>query len=96
VTSKEAIMMPTLSIPLGPTLTAEQAERIYNQGQEAVVFALLELAKMLAEKSAAVSASASPTTPSGMKPPYEKPTAKSRRKRPGCKEGHPGSRRPPP
>ena len=88
--------MPTLSIPLGPTLTAEQAERIYNQGQEAVVFALLELAKMLAEKSVAVSASASPTTPSGMKPPYEKPTAKSRRKRPGCKEGHPGSRRPPP
>ena len=88
--------MPTLSIPLGPTLTAEQAERIYKQGQEAVVFALLELAKMLAEKSATVSANASPTTPSGMKPPYEKPTVKSRRKRPGCKEGHPGSRRPPP
>lgn len=93
---KGVIVMPMLSIPLGPTLTAEQAEKIYKQGQEAVVFALLELAKMLAEKSATVSANASPATPSGMKPPYEKATVKSRRKRPGCKVGHPGSRRPPP
>ena len=88
--------MPTLSIPLGPSLTAEQAERIYKQGREAVVFALLELAKMLAEQSATVSRNASPTTPSGMKPPYEKPPVKSRRKQPGRKDGHPGSRRPPP
>jgi transposase len=51
---------------------------------------------MLAEQSATVSANASPTTPSGMKPPYEKPAVKSRRKRLGRKEGHPGSRRPPP
>ena len=55
-----------------------------------------QLAEMLAEKSATVAANALPATPSGMKPPYEKPTVKSRRKRPGCKEGHPGSRRPPP
>jgi transposase len=96
VTSKEAIVMPTPNIPLGPSLTAEQAERIYKQGREAVVFALLQLAQMLAKQSAMVSANDSPTTPSGMKPPYEKPVVKSRRKRPGRKDGHPGSRRPPP
>ena len=88
--------MPTPNIPLGPSLTAEQAERIYKQGREAVVFALLQLAQMLAKQAAAVSTSDSPTTPSGMKPPYEKPVVKSRRKRPGRKDGHLGSRRPPP
>ena len=88
--------MPKLSIGLGPSLTAEQAEKIYKQGREAVVFALLEQARMLAEQSATAYANTSPTTPSGMKPPYEKPAVKSRRKRPGRKEGHPGSRRPAP
>jgi len=37
-----------------------------------------------------------PTTPSGMIPPYQKPPATRRRKPPGRKAGHPGSRRPPP
>lgn len=88
--------MTNLSAPIGPTLTEEQARAIFRQGEEAVVFSLLQLAKMLAEQSATVSTNASPTTPSGMKPPYEKPAVKSRRKRPGRKDGHPGSRRPPP
>ncbi len=85
--------MTTPNIPLGPELTAEQAEEIFEMGREAVVFALLEQAKMLAERQPG---GASPSTPSGMKPPYEKPAAKGRRKRPGRKKGHPGSRRPPP
>ncbi len=33
---------------LGPQLTAEQAASIFQQGQDAVVFALLNLAKQLA------------------------------------------------
>jgi transposase len=85
--------MTALSVSLGPTLTEDQAREIYRQGEEAVIFALLEQAKMLAERQAA---GGSPSTPSGMKPPYEKPAAKSRRKRPGRKEGHPGTRRPEP
>ena len=76
---------------LGPQLTPEQARLIYEQGSEAVVFALLTLAKKLAEKQAA--ASADPSTPSGMKAPYQKPPGKKRHKQRGRNKGHPGSRR---
>ena len=36
---------PTLEVPLGPALTEQQAREIYRQGEEAVVFALLTLAR---------------------------------------------------
>jgi transposase len=81
---------------LGPTLTEAEARAIYAQGEEVVVFVLLAQAKMLAEQRAAAAATShqTPSTPSGMQPPYQKPTATSRgKKRPGCKQGHPGSRR---
>ncbi len=81
---------------LGPQLTAEQAALIFQQGQEAVVFALLTLAKQLAEKQGAVATAADPSTPSGQTPPYAKPTAKGRAKPKGAKPGHPGRRRPTP
>ena len=73
------------------TLTEEQARALFHSGEEAVVFALLELTKQLAE---ARSPSIKPSTPSGMIAPYEKPSAKRRgKKSPGAKPGHPGSRR---
>ena len=72
------------------SIDAGQAELIYHQGKEAVVFALLELAKQLAE---ARSPSVNPATPSGMLPPYVKPPGKKRKKKPGAKAGHPGRRR---
>ena len=72
------------------SIDAAQAERIYSQGKEAVVFALLELAKQLSE---ARSPSVNPATPSGMIPTYQKPPAKNRKKKPGAKPGHVGSRR---
>ena len=53
---------------LGPQLTAEQASLIFQQGQEAVVFALLALAKQIAEKQA-VAPAPDPSTPSGQTPP---------------------------
>lgn len=40
-----ATACPDLDVALGPNLTAEQAALIFEQGEEAVVFALLELAK---------------------------------------------------
>jgi transposase len=83
-------------ISLGPTLTEEQAREIFAQGEDAVVFALLQLAKMLAEQraSAAGSSHQTPATPSGMKPPFAKPAVSSRgKKKPGREKGHPGSRR---
>ena len=77
------------------SLTERQARMIYARGEEAVVFALLELTKQLAEQRAKTAAEShgTPSTPSGMKPPYRKPPAKLRKKRPGGRPGHPGSRR---
>jgi transposase len=75
------------------SLSEKQALKIYRQGPEAVVFALLELTKQLAE---ARGPRITPSTPSGMVPVYEKPPAKRRKKSPGAKPGHPGSRRPVP
>jgi transposase len=88
--------MPTVTdIPLGGTLTEEQARQIFSQGEEAVIFALLALAKQLADEKAASAADShqTPSTPSGMKPPYTKPPPKGRKKTPGRKKGHSGARR---
>jgi transposase len=90
-------MSNAAAISLGPQLTAEDAERIYAQGKEAVIFSLLQLAQMLAERQAA---GTTPSTPSGMIPVYQKPAAPEskpgRTKKPGAKPGHTGSRRPAP
>lgn len=79
-------------------LTEEQARAIYRQGEETVIWTLLKLSRERAELAAQVSGfkGTHPSTPSGMIPPYEKPTVKRRRKRPGRPEGHPGARREPP
>ena len=74
-------------------LTREQAGALYDQGREAVVFVMLELSARLAGQQ---KDSPSPSTPSGMVPPYQKPATPKRRKTPGAKAGHPGTRRPPP
>ena len=86
----------SLQALLGPHLTAEQAALIFQQGQEAVVFALLNLAKQLAERTAGVPKGTDPSAPSGQTPPYAKPTAKGRAKAKGARPGHPGQRRPRP
>jgi hypothetical protein len=57
-TGTDALHLTALEATLGPHLTADQAAFIFKQGQEAVLFALLSLAKQLAEKPTIV-----PTTP---------------------------------
>jgi hypothetical protein len=79
---------------LGPGLTAEQARAIYEQGEEAVIFALLEMARHWSQSEGRNATISSPATPSGMTPVHQKPSTKKRRKKPGRKAGHPGSRRP--
>lgn len=75
-------------------LSEAQALAIYRQGPEAVVFAMLELAKHLAEAQQKLAPSMTLSTPSGMVPVYAKPTVKPQRKnRPGAKNGHFGARR---
>ena len=85
-------------LPLGPGLTQQQAEAIYEQGKEAVVFALLQLAKMATEARPAnlpAAIAADPSTPSAQKPVFTKANKETgkRRKRPGRKKGHVGVRR---
>ena len=66
-TGMDTLDAATLQAMLGPGLTAEQAALIFQQGQEAVVLALLTLAKRLAEKQA-IAVSPDPSAPSGQTP----------------------------
>jgi transposase len=93
---KEVAPIPAtaIDISVGPSLTEEEARDIFAQGEEAVVFALLALAKLA--KQTQTAAADSPSTPSGMKPIFTKPTTPTRRKKPGRPKGHPGMRRPTP
>jgi transposase len=86
----KGIVQAIVEALLEARLTEEQATELFQQGQEAVVFTLMTTSKELASKQ---DASASPSKPSGMVAPYEKPTISPRRKRPGGRLGHRGSRR---
>jgi len=82
--------------PFGPGLTKQQAKAIYEQGEEAVIFALLQQAQMLAERNnLPVAIAADPSTPSAQKPVFAKDNTpgKRRGKKPGRNKGHKGSRR---
>lgn len=82
----------------GGILTEEEANAIYDRGREAVVFALLTLAKERTELAQKLEQAKQPgpSTPSGMIPVYQKPACNRRGKKPGRQEGHEGSRRGPP
>jgi transposase len=71
-------------------LTREQAECLAALGSEAVVLFSLTLTRRVAELQAKAPG---PSTPSAMVPVYAKPAVKRRRKKPGAKDGHAGSRR---
>ena len=87
---KDVVPDSTLEALQRAVLSEDQAEAVFEQDRDAVVFALLELSKRLAE---ARSSQAVLSTPSGMISFYEKSLAKSLKKRPGAKKGHSGSRR---
>ena len=89
-------MSSTMDISVGPNLTEAQAKRIFAQGEAAVIFALLEQAKMLREQLAGMPNDVAPATPSSGVPTYQKPPPKTRPKKPGKKRGQPGRRRPTP
>ena len=88
VKGRERTGLVEFSVPL----TRKQAEAIYAQGREAVIFVLMQLAARLAGGQPPEN-STGPCTPSGMVAVYEKPTVRGRRNKPGAKPGHPGARR---
>ena len=68
------------SMSLEKGLTKEQAKAIFALGEEAVVFALLKLAKLAAEKEQGklvVNSHDDSSCPSGQKPVFVKPNKKS-------------------
>lgn len=83
-------------VAVGPDMSREQAEAIVAQGDEAVVFALLELSQRLGRALGRCASVSSPATPSGMIPVHHKPASKKRGKKPGRKPGHRGDHRPRP
>jgi len=83
-------------IDLRAGLSEQQARAIYARGEEAVVFALLEQARLLAARpNLPATIAADPSTPSAQKPVFAKPNTKKskRRRKAGRKVGHPGGRR---
>ena len=97
-TSTEVPVGDLLQVLRDGPLTEEQAREIVAQGPEAAVFVILLLSQRLAEQQAKMAAEShqTPSTPSGMRPPYGKPPGKSRKKPAGAKAGHAGTRRQPP
>ena len=70
------------------------AHKLHKLGSEAVALAMLATSKRIAElEGKNGKTDLSPSTPSGMVPVYAKSTTPRRRKKPGAKQGHPGSRR---
>ncbi|MDR0611856.1 MAG: hypothetical protein LBG58_17245 [Planctomycetaceae bacterium] len=71
------------------------AREKYAQGEEVVVWVMLQLA-VLAQGTSAQSCPIPPSTPSGAIPVYQKELSKRRCRKPGAKPGHSGSHRLPP
>jgi len=80
-------------IRIGPSLTEQQAHKLYQLGREVVVFVLTTQAKMIAQQMA--NSAQSPAAPSSAKPVFRKDNkpANKRRKKIGAKRGHMASRR---
>ena len=77
-------------------LNKEQAEYIYEQGKEAVIFALLQLAQLTGgpkKKNLQCDIAEHPSTPSAQKPVFAKENLadKKQAKKPGRKVGHEGA-----
>jgi transposase len=73
-------------------MTRDEAAGILKLPHDKAIHAILALAEK-ADKYDQLVGALSPTTPSGMTPPYLKPTRGKRKKPPGRKKGHPGMSR---
>ncbi len=73
-------------------MTRDEALAILDLDRELAVARILALAEK-AEEYERLMSQVSPTTPSGMTPPYLKPMHKKRNKPPGRGQGHPGAAR---
>jgi len=86
--------MPDIASLLKSGFTEETARALYAQGEEIATFVMLQLAA-LAVTTTQISG-VHPSEPSGNVAVFLKEPRKQRRKKPGAKPGHKGSRRSPP
>ena len=109
---KDARIEALLAAALSGTLTDEQAEQLAALDGKLIKLVLLAAAKRIAEQGEKINqqdariaellaklggpAKIDPSTPSGQRPIYTKPSAPKRKKKPGARKGHPGTRRPQP
>jgi transposase len=98
---KDAELCALVAAALEGRLSDAQAEHLAARtaGNERLLkLVLLAAARRITELLAAKAQApaADPSTPSGQRPIYTKPTAPTRGKKPGAKPGHAGSRRPTP
>jgi transposase len=70
----------------------DEAAAILKMPEDKAIDIIMDLDEK-AEKYDQICTGDSPTTPSGMKPPYLKPQGKKRKRMPGRKTGHPGTAR---
>lgn len=73
-------------------MTRDEAKAILAMPEDKAVSIIVTLADK-AEKYDQICGGVSPTTPSGMIPPYLKPAHRQRKKKPGRKKGHQGAAR---
>ena len=90
---RESPELMTLALLSAGKHIAEQNALITQQNSHITE---LQRASTEGEVSEHGTQSLSPSTPSGMVPVYAKANTPKRRKKPGAKNGHPGSRRSPP
>lgn len=83
-----------LAAAVAGRLTREQAGELYRLGPEVVTALALAMTARIAQLQGV--AAVSPSTPSGQIPIYVKPATPKRRRRPGARPGHAGTRRPTP
>jgi hypothetical protein len=100
--AKQSPPIPDIASLLSGGFTEETARELYAQGEEVAIFVMMQLAA-LAKQTVGINDvensgvnDVHPSQPSGSVATYLKESPKKRRKKPGAKPGHKGSRRPPP
>ena len=96
--SQESRTRSLIDAALEGRLTDSQAEELSSLGPEVAKLALILAARCIAELRGklALAGPASPSTPSGQRPVYTKPSAPQRKGKPGAQPGHLGHHRPKP
>jgi hypothetical protein len=96
--STDAELQALVDAALRGELTEAQAERLAQCDPSLMKCILLAVAQRIAELQTKMKEAGgiSPSTPSGQIPVYVKPTARKRKRKPGARNGHTGTRRPTP